>query len=197
MPRESFKATVYPEDIYEALSSASGDPKMDAGDEKRYCEEVLFWLRTAAENPYYTKSFSVLYSLLERFTENWQGTHRRKEEDDLINRQDVLELARRGVLVSNRNFKKVVSAIEAIPPADTMSQEEKMSEPRERDLLSLIIDNLLVAEHPVTVIKYLLHLGFDEEDIVNLNFERKEVRTANEELSRDGYDGECLSPIFP
>ena len=64
------------------------------------------------------------------------------------------------------------------------------------EMLNRIIDNLMVGESPRTVIRYLLYLGFGEDDIVSLGFDRKDVREMDEEMSRDGYDGECVCPIF-
>ena len=42
---------------------------------------------------------------------------------DYIKREDAIALARKGVLISNRNFKKVCKAINDLPSADVVERK--------------------------------------------------------------------------
>ena len=58
-----------------------------------------------------------------------------------------------------------------------------MTQGRCKELLNAIIDNLHVAENNITVIKYLLHIGFTEDELVHyFNYQRDDVQDALEEM---------------
>ncbi len=66
----------------------------------------------------------------------------------------------------------------------------------DRQMLNRIINNLLVAESTRTVIRYLLYLGFTVDEIESLNFMKEEIIEVKEEMDRNGYEGECVCPVF-
>lgn len=45
--------------------------------------------------------------------------------EDAISRQDVLDLAKKGVLVSNRNYESVCKAINELPSVTTRPYKER------------------------------------------------------------------------
>ena len=62
---------------------------------------------------------------------------------------------------------------------------------RYKELLDAIIDNLHVGEKNETVIKYLLHIGFTEEELIeHFHYPEEEVKDASEEM--DDYHGALL-----
>lgn len=65
----------------------------------------------------------------------------------------------------------------------------------DKELLNAIIDNLLVAESCLTVIKYLLYVGFDEEKLLEYGFNKHDIRKGMYEMD-NLTDYECIAPIF-
>ena len=63
--------------------------------------------------------------------------------------------------------------------------KEKMTKERAMELLNSIIDNFLVGENAITVIKHLLFLGFTKEELVrNFNFSLTDVEEAEKNMEQ-------------
>lgn len=65
----------------------------------------------------------------------------------------------------------------------------------DKELLNAIIDNLLVAESCSTIIKYLLYIGFNEENLLEYGFNKNDIKECIYEMNHL-TDYECVAPIF-